>query len=397
MENYSHEGNGLEKLQKQLRNAYERHKAEYAQLNPIWREAIEFLRYVLYLPPHELPRLRMHCGLFTGEIPWQYWHIADTMNPDELADRTGYRTMIQDLPKSYRISEPLNPYIPRPMGLTFEGSVINFDVARFQSVVTNLYLTGELKRLEQKAEQERLCIVEIGSGYGAAALHLSRLLHRKATFVLVDMPEILMFAGAYIHTHLKNATIKLAVNEKDLKAYIAQDCDVVMVPSFCKSALHGLPGVDLAINLLSFQEMNMDEVTAYCDLLAPKLTGIFYSDNIDSHTLNKDSKIPLSKIFERYGTVYPSPSLYKRLAEDHHWSWFYNIHLWGAEAAVNRLQKTLIGMAGDGKAGKPFFVKADKIYLASESGKVAAKAATTAIPEPPSETPPAIGDLKAAG
>jgi hypothetical protein len=353
----------LLELQSELRYCCESNKNEYKSLTSLWREAIEILRYVLYLPEWELPRLRMHCGLFTGQTPWQYWYQLEFIDISSAIKQTGYIALTQDIPEIYHLYEPLNPHIPRPMGLPYNGKAINFDVARFQSVVTNLFLTGEMTRLQQKSNSNRLCMVEIGSGYGGMAFHLCRLFQKKVTYVLVDIPEILMFAAAYLNTHLENPSIIFAKSPEELKQAYEDGVDVVMVSSFSKFVLDGLPEVDLAVNLVSFQEMQPTEVSRYCNTIFPKLDGIFYSDNIDSHKFNDDGKLPLSTLFSSYGQLYPDVSVYQSLVAKYKWTWFYSIYMLAKPQRIAGLNKNLRGMSGDGKSGKPFVIDNKNIKL----------------------------------
>ena len=358
----------LTELQSQFIAMISEQKAYYNQLNPIWRTAIECLRYVLYLPEWELPRLRMHSGLFTGQQPYQYWHATGDLAAAgrSIARNTGYEYLVSGLPDEYRLYEPENPAIPGRMGLPYKGSSINFDVAHFQNVVTNLFLTGELQRLWSRAAEKRVILVEIGSGYGGLAFHIHRILQRRTTCVLVDLPEILLFAAAYFAAHSPKVRITLAANDSQMKAALKEEYDVILVPSFHADALHGIDAIDFAINMDSFQEMNRRDVEHYCSLIFPRLNGIFYVDNIDRHySLNTDAIESLSTILSRYAAIYPNPVTYETFMRGRGWSWFYSIYLLGKPDFIAQCTKQLKGIAGDSRRGQPFEVKNEHIKFAN--------------------------------
>jgi hypothetical protein len=349
------------------------HQNYYAELNPIWRTCITCLRYVLYLPEWELARLRMHTGIFTGQLPSQYWHLTGnlTLTGESIARNTGYEYLVAGLPDAYCIYEPDNPEIPGRMGVPYRGRAINFDVAHFQNVITNLWLTGELQRLHEKARSNRVTCVEIGSGYGGLAYHLCGLLARRISYVLVDLPEILFFAAAYLTTHLKDIRVIVVETDDQLRAALKNEYDIILIPSFFAEALRGVDTIDLAINIDSFQEMNRADVDSYCRLICPRLRGVFYSDNIDKHdSLNTDATETLSAIFSRHGTLYPNPTTYESFTGNRGWKWFYSIYVLGSPERISQCTKRLKGMAGNSRGGQPFEVTGQRIAFADPFWRV---------------------------
>ena len=87
------------------------------------------------------------------------------------------------------------------IGFSYEnGRFVNIDVLRYQRVVNPLYRRGILSDLSSPEPQQRNSILEIGGGYGGIAHHLSNILG-NVVYVIVDLPETLLFSAAYLSLH----------------------------------------------------------------------------------------------------------------------------------------------------------------------------------------------------
>ncbi|MCH8226458.1 MAG: hypothetical protein IIC97_11380, partial [Chloroflexi bacterium] len=78
----------------------------------------------------------------------------------------GYAEAVSGLPRNYWIGDPpVEGVGPRQVGVEYAGKLVNYDVARYQQCVSNLYHVGALQSV--LGSIDRQVIVEIGGGMGA--------------------------------------------------------------------------------------------------------------------------------------------------------------------------------------------------------------------------------------
>ena len=160
----------------------------------IWSECMGVFAYIMNLSEDDFLNIRLHTSLITGEFVLAYWHSYPAIEPEKFAENIGYKFYTEDLPQNYWVGEPPTPKIPRPIGVNYRGRIINYNICRYQSCISNLYSMGVLSFLEQ---QERSLVLEIGGGYGGIAHALGNVL-RKSTYIIMDLPEMLLFSGGYL-------------------------------------------------------------------------------------------------------------------------------------------------------------------------------------------------------
>ena len=176
------------------------------------------------------------------------------------------------------------------IGFSYEnGRFVNIDILRYQRVVNTLYRRGILSDLSSPEPQQRNSILEIGGGYGGLAHHLSNILG-NVVYVIVDLPETLLFSAAYLSLH--NPDKKVYVyNKDDFSEFIdaggAGSYDFILMPNYMLESLTPWR-FKIAINMISFQEMNAQQVNEYLDFIRDNSVGQLYSWNIDSHVLDTD-------------------------------------------------------------------------------------------------------------
>ena len=121
-------------------------------------------------------------------------------------------------------------------------------------------------------------VVEIGGGYGRF-VRVLRLAGRARRFTLVDLPQSLIFAFAFLRLHFPRAVMKIVESRADIYPAMERDYDFVFCPVQFAEAL--TPGsVDLLINTYSLGEMPQGCVNHLMDLIHAKLKpAYFYSFN----------------------------------------------------------------------------------------------------------------------
>src|SRR4029078_9937218 len=96
-------------------------------------------------------------------------------------------------------------------------------------------------------------VVEVGSGFGRLA-RIMRLAGRTKCFVLVDLPESLLFAFAFLRINFPQAKTLVVSSVDDISEGIESEYDFIFCPIQLLAALR-LQRVDLVINTYSFGEM----------------------------------------------------------------------------------------------------------------------------------------------
>lgn len=270
----------------ELRTAIKAAMAEPRTMSVLWGQYSRPFRYVLDLPAEHLADIRLHTGQITGAPYYIGGHDPDMAEASDAEKHRAkafirlYERATTGLPERFWLSEPAGCV---DFGLSYRGRLVNADVARYQTTIRNLYEAGAI---------QSGTVVEIGSGYGGLAYHLGRCI--KARFVLIDLPEILFFAGCFLLANGRSVSMR-------------PGADYQLVPSHRAHDLAGLD-VDLLINTQSFQEMTEAEVCGYVDLFGH--ARMLYSDNFARHPHNRELTRPVHEILARRFKLWPDPAVY---------------------------------------------------------------------------------------
>jgi hypothetical protein len=229
--------------------------------------------------------LRHHCHVFTG------YHLTDLLTGRHTPSWTDLvRVPDAELWPDWSIPMHLAmralvppdliwdpPLVAGEVGFDVDGRCVNRDVVGYQERINLLHEGGVLDRLRGL---DRPRVLEIGGGYGALALILTRLIPR-ADYTIVDLPSSLMFSGCYLsvaqHSHV------VAPVEPTSAAPAIR-----LVPNHAAADRLRGERFDLAINTMSFAEMPEAVVDAYGDLIAATLApgGVLFEQNFDMGALD---------------------------------------------------------------------------------------------------------------
>ncbi len=246
-----------------------------ARPSQIWQDCTLW-DYMLGLPEDAFERLRIHTYHFTGD---NYQRYLEEVGVDTF--RANWTALVAKTPEEYLLSEPLGG---GGIGFTCgDGRLISMDVIRFQEVVNVFLQHGIFTGLGSKP---RNTVLEIGAGYGGLVHQLSRFV--RGTFVIVDLPETLLFSAAY-----------LTMNQPEKRIYVydantvaealnaANSYDFILLPTYVLDAIRHLR-FDLVMNVASMQEMRDDQVRTYLDFIRATLSGVFFSWNSNRHPRNAE-------------------------------------------------------------------------------------------------------------
>lgn len=319
-------------------------KRQEVASNPsnIWSEVLSIYKYLLNLSEEDYMNIRFHTGLITGESIFADWYPYPPIDPDRFAEESGYKLLIKNLPEDLLLGEPPTPGIPRPIGINYKGKIINNTIVRYQKCVSNLYKMGVLSVLSES--KNKICIVEIGGGYGGLIHHLSKIFDNKSTCVIIDFPEMFLFSGSYLIVNNPDKNIYVYNGETFNADFIKNrlfEFDYVLLPNYILPELYALPEISLMINLLSFLEMTERQITEYLHFAKSKLKGYLYSDNQDRHPYNAE-EINVSKLLENFFWLFPSVKFYEDLSKK-----LNNLY-------ANRLHKAYVAFTSD---NDPLYLK----------------------------------------
>ena len=186
-----------------------------------------------------------------------------------------WRRWIRGVPRRYWF-EPLP--LPGERGPVIDGVVVNHDTCVYQERV-NLLLP-EFQRLDEMREP---VVFEIGGGYGALALAITRALP-SVRYVICDLPESLLFSGLYLL--LAGFAPQLFATDKPIESL--KSSGFALMPNYLFPGLVAdTCRIDLAINTLSMSEMSEHQVRCYARKLSRMLgeRGVFFEQNQDNRHL----------------------------------------------------------------------------------------------------------------
>ena len=196
-----------------------------------------------------------------------------------------HQTITAFLPATYRVAMP-RVLGERGKAAEFDSQgVINHDAYAYQERINLLYESGVLGWLQSQASG--VTLLEVGGGFGALACGLLRCLEAPVRYVIVDLPESLLYAALYLQEALPHYAHSFNLNEKGSA--------IVYVPNykFDEWLKRNPSPVGLAINTLSLVEMSDMQMRYYAEKLSLAVgkTGVFFEQNHDGRWLGlRESK-----------------------------------------------------------------------------------------------------------
>jgi len=244
---------------------------------------------------------------------------------EQLSSIRKYRELTKDIPEIYHYQEPVSDPIIRNIGVEFQGKLVPRDALAYQVTLSNLFNLGVFKSLEQNEGPNR--VLEIGAGYGALAHQMGRILGREDTYIIIDLPDSLFWSAAYlIASNPENSVYVYDPLTYDPKALpeIVDRYRFVLLPYWRLWDLVSIRPLNLAINMISFQEMRLDQVEDYCNFFEKNLEGFLYSDNQSVYTRNDQLGTSVEQIIGKRFKLFPDQNFYS--AEGLEWN-IRRIHL----------------------------------------------------------------------
>jgi hypothetical protein len=259
-----------------------------------WKEEIEGFIYMFDASPLIIGALREQCYHITGIRSYEY--------------RSHHHHRTEEFAAKFAMLRALDPaglWIPEAPELAGYGYPIgaglglaNIDTLKFYEVLIGMEKAGYLPKFRGE-QKERRTVVEVGSGWGGFAYQFKKTCP-NTTYVCVDLPPTMMFSGVYLTTLFPDAKFLFYGEDGfDEKIKNLKDYDFVFLPHYYFPQWTP-KGVDMAVNMVSFQEMTSTQVDGYVRRLAELGCPRIYSLNRDRSPHNAE----LSTVGEILSTYY---------------------------------------------------------------------------------------------
>lgn len=240
-----------------------------------WKEEIKSFLYLFENYPLIYERLREHCFHITGLKSYEYREHHEYLK-EEFKQKY---LKLKNLDKSNLFIEESKKL--GGFGFKIDGKIMNIDTLKFYEFLIGLDFVG---LLEDFKENNAKTIVEIGSGWGGFIYQFKKLFP-NSTNILVDLPHTFLFSLNYLKIHFPDK--KFLIIDDNLKNFKLSDYDFVFCPSNKINLLNNQK-IDLAINMVSFQEMTSKNIIDYSKWLKTNNIKNLYSLNRDRSKHNTE-------------------------------------------------------------------------------------------------------------
>ncbi|MEA2150743.1 MAG: hypothetical protein QOD69_2573 [Solirubrobacteraceae bacterium] len=258
-----------------------------------WAEELETLDFMLDASPLIIERLRHHTYPITGIRPYEY-----RSGKDRAAQYAAKLEALASLGgRDLRVPE--SPALGG-FGHEIGGALWNIDTLKYHEVLVALEQAAVLWSFRR--DDARRVVWEIGAGWGGFAYQF-KTLFPDTTYLIVDLPHVLLYSGTYLQTVFPEARIHL-YGEGDVDWDRA---DFVLAPHTALDEL-APPRLDLTLNMVSFQEMTQAQVEGYVRRAHELGSPFVYSLNRERSRYN-DELISVSDVISRRYWLYEIPVL----------------------------------------------------------------------------------------
>lgn len=256
----------------------------HEEASPYWSEELAGLQYMFDAGPLIVAGLREHCHHLTGIRAYEYRNHHARL-------RAGFANKLARL----RELDDSDLFVPEShalggFGFDVDGDLVNLDTLKYYESILALGVAGELPN--RNADHT---VLEIGGGWGGLAYQY-RTLFPGARYVIIDLPQVLLFAGTYLRATFPGAKFVAGIEN----VLSAEEYDFALLPHFAVEELAKMPRFDLAMNTVSFQEMTSAQVRAYVHSLASNGCPVLYSHNRRVSPNNREVGSVAEIIGERY-------------------------------------------------------------------------------------------------
>jgi putative sugar O-methyltransferase len=269
-----------------------------------WAHELRNFEYMLDASPLIIESLRQHTFHLTGVRTYEYRPGSDKARRRFEAK---LRMLVELEGDALLVPEAREL---GGFGHELDGALYNIDTLKFFEVLIALERGAVLEEIRSPG---RKLVWEIGAGWGGFAYQFKSLFP-DVTYVIVDLPELFLFSATYLMTLFPDAKVHFHADGDAIADW--EGVDFAFVPARASDALRGLKP-DLAVNMVSFQEMTTEQVDGYGRLAWELGCPRIYSLNRDRSPWNAELR-SVREVLGRYYWLHEVPLLdlpYTRLPE----------------------------------------------------------------------------------
>ena len=254
-----------------------RNNVEIYMPSEYWKEELSNFDYMLDASPLIISKLRHHCYHLTG------LRVYDYRSNKEKAKMLFEEKLNMLLRLGYKnILVPESPTLGG-FGYEINGKLFNVDTLKFYEALIALKKSKLLDRFINSGK--RNIVWEIGAGWGGFAYQFKTICP-NSTYIITDFPEVILFSATYLMNVFPNAKF-LIYGEVPAKETFKnlEEFDFIFIPNTFLNFMSP-ERMDLAINMISFQEMTTEQVKAYAKKASDLKCPYMYSLNRDRSLYN---------------------------------------------------------------------------------------------------------------
>jgi hypothetical protein len=255
-----------------------------------WAEELANFEYMLDASPLIIDKLRHHSYHITGLHVHDY-RSGRGRKAGRYADKL-HALLAQGKPELFvREPDALGGF-----GFQIDNHLVNLDTMKFFEVFIALDKGAVLD--EFRDDGERKLVWEVGAGWGGFPYQFKTLCP-NTTYLISDFPELFLFSATYLMTLFPGAKVRFWGEEPADRIFANwRDYDFIFTPNTALSDLTP-DRLDLAVNMVSFQEMTTAQVTSYVAKSHQLGARFIYSLNRDKSAMN-DELDSVTRIISEY-------------------------------------------------------------------------------------------------
>ncbi|NQW15905.1 MAG: putative sugar O-methyltransferase [Chloroflexi bacterium] len=261
-----------------------------------WSAEVKGIEYLLDASPLLVQTLRSHCYHLTGIQDYDYRGHHSLRMPHFQSKYEALAAL-----DSWGLFVPEDPRLGG-FGHELDAGLTNVDTLKFYEVLIGLKMAGMIPSpKESESSPER--VLEIGGGWGGFAYQY-KTLFPKTKYVIIDLPQTLLFSGTYLLSLFPEASSQFISSGEELANAASQDLpDFTFIPHYLTEEL-GQLNIDLAINMVSFQEMTTEQVSGYARVLRDGRCANLYSLNRERSRYNDQLTGVINVLSQHYRMDY---------------------------------------------------------------------------------------------
>lgn len=244
-----------------------------------WAEELENFEYMLDATPLIIDKLRQHT-----------YHVTGVRIHEYRSGRERQRERYADKLRALLAQGKPELFVPEAaalggFGFTADGHLSNIDTLKFFEVLLALDKGAVLD--EFRGDGDRKLVWEVGAGWGGFPYQFKTLCP-NTTYLISDFPELFLFSATYLMTMFPGAKVRFWGEEPADRIFANwRDYDFIFTPN---TALADLTPdrLDLAVNMVSFQEMTAAQVRSYVAKAHGLGARFLYSLNREKSAMNHE-------------------------------------------------------------------------------------------------------------